>query len=190
MVDYLSGSYCVSNAYLDRINLIRGDILEQDTDVIATTLPQSLDIHEEVTQRLLDATGGSMDEYLRNEIRRPEINKIYIAEQHNLSCQVIFFYIRHHWKDVLDPRDHELMEACRLSLEEMRTRNLSTISFPPLDMRPRGFPVQRGARLMVKAITQRLTSDIKEVRLVCEDYESYNAFHKRLRLLGWLGFGH
>lgn len=187
MSSYLSGQIGGSNPNVQRIRLLQDDIRKQDTDVIAVSVPQSMQNLSEVEQDLVAASGTSLNEYLHDEIRRPQVGKVYVADRHSLPCKNIFYYIRRDRKDDFDRRESDLTDAIRTTFEELNARRLTTASFPPLDIGRKGFPLERAARLMLQAMSVAIGQSITEVRIVCAEADAYNAFHKRLRALGWTG---
>lgn len=166
---------------------MRGDILEQDADAIVALLPQNMKPRLPAAKAMLEATQSELAEYIGDEIRSPKIGQVYVSQKHGLPSRYILLCVRRNWKDDFDRRDSDIIGAARAAMDKAEDLGARTITFTPLGIEDKGFPPARGARFLVKGICDRLDASFKEVRIVCAQAKAYNACHRSLRALGWIG---
>ena len=171
-----------SNPFLDRIKIIRGNIIEQDADAIVTLLPQTLEYRGEINGAILKACGEQLDEFVLQHVMQPVFGDIYAVPGFNLRCKHVFFCIVPPWRADFDRDDRYLLNSCRRAMELAHEMQLKTIAFPPLGSGKNSFPKARAARLLVQGITDRLDQHIDEVRIVCLKEETLGHYRDRVAL--------
>ena len=170
-----------SNSYLDRIELVQGNIAAQETDAVVTLLPQTLEYRGSVNKAIQRAAGHRMDEFLYRNVVNPQAGDVYAVPGFKMGCRNVFFAIVPVWKDEWDRHDRQLLNAARKTMELARRMSLRSIAFPPIGAGQKGFPKERAARLIIQGIADRLDADFDEVRIVCQCSETMQIFEKRLR---------
>ncbi len=185
----ITNSGKVSKPFIDRIQLIHGDITDQDTDAIAMVIPQDLEFSGSINNAIRDSAGYDVDEFILEHIYKPKVGEVYALPAGNLKSKHIIVGIMPYYRTEFDRNDSHLSEAVRRIMELARCMLLSSISFPPLFSGRNGFPAPRAARLVCKGINDRMQETFEDVRIVCPEEQSIEIFDRKLRILGWNGNG-
>ena len=172
-----------SNPFLDRIKIVQGDIIGQDTDAIVTLLPQTLEYRGKINEAILKSCGEKLDHFVLDHIVEPVFGDIYAVPGFNLRCKHVFFCVVPPWRADFDRDDRYLLNSCRRAIEFAKEMGLKTIAFPPLGSGKNSFPKARAARLLVQGIVDRLDQHIDEVRIVCLREENMAVYNERLAAL-------
>lgn len=187
MTIVISDAANASNRYIDKIRLVMGDICEQDVDAIVSILPQNLEYSGGINTSILQRAGNDMDDFILDNIYKPKIGDVYAVPGFNLPCRNIIIAVRPNWKNDFDREDKHLVMCIRKSVILSKCMLLKKIAFPPLASGKGGYGKGRAARLMVQAILDRLDDRNDEVRIVCNDQDTYNIYKERLIAKGWGG---
>ena len=178
---FIAEAVQASNPYLDRIELVQGNIAAQEMDAVVTLLPQTLEYRGSVNKAIQRCAGQGMDKFLRQNVVNPQVGDVYAVPGFEMGCRNVFFAIVPVWKDEWDRHDRQLLNATRKAMELARRMSLRSIAFPPIGSGQKGFPKERAARLILQGITDRLDDDFEKVRIVCQRPETMQIFEKRLR---------
>lgn len=178
----ISGVTGATNPYLNRVKVVNGHIIEQDTDAIVTLIPQNLEYRGSINQSIQDAAGEMMDAFMRENVVRPKAGDVYAVPGFNLPCKHIFFCVVPIWKDEWDRNDRQLINASRKAMELARSMSLKSIAIPPVGSGSRGFPKPRAARLIVQGVLDRLDDHFEDVRIVCQTDDTRKIFEERLAM--------
>ncbi len=172
-----------SNPYLNRIQIVQGDITAQEVDAIVTLIPQSLEYRGKLNASLRDAAGAELDLYVEENVYRPRAGDVYVLPGFNLPARHLIFAIAPVWRTDFDREDRQLLNAVRKAMEQARALSLKTVAFPPIGSGRHGFPKPRAARLIMQGISDRMDKHFDEVRIVCRTSKTKVLFADRLDLL-------
>lgn len=172
-----------SNPYLDRVKLVEGDIIEQDVDAVISVIPQNLEYSGSLNNSLMKGAGERLDNFVVEHFYRPFPGDVYAIPAFNLPCKYLIFAVLPTRKDDLSVTDKHLIGSCRKAIEMAQSMDLDSIAIPPIASGKKGFPKPKAARLIIRAIAERINQDIKEVRVVCPDRETLEIFHERLEAI-------
>ena len=174
-----------------KLSLIRGDITQQDTDAIVNAANPSLMGGGGVDGAIHRAGGptilGECKQIVANQGRLPT-GKAVITTGGNLNAKYVIHTVGPIWHGG-DRNEAELLSsAYRESLKLAADRNLTSISFPSISTGAYGYPLDKAARVALRAVTSFLkekNTSVKEVIFVLFDsstHESYCAALKELIL--------
>lgn len=183
----ISNSGEVSKPFIERIQLIHGDITQQDTDAIAMVIPQDLKFGGSINSAINDACGYDLDEFILEHIYKPSVGEVYALPSGDLNVKHILVGVMPYYRTEFDHNDSHLSGAVRRIMELARCMLLSSIAFPPLFSGKSGFPKPKAARLVAQGINDRMQETFEDVRIVCSDEKSIEIFDRKLRILGWNG---
>lgn len=173
-----------SKPFLNRIKLIQGDIIEQNTDAIAIVVPQSLDFKGKMNEKVSISCGRNLDEFILENIYKPRAGDVYALPGFDLPAKHILVGIMPVYRSEADMSEGHLSGVCRKMMEIGRSMLLKSISFPPIASGRKCFPKPKAARLMIQGITDRFDDGFEEVRLVCPDAQVYEIFKRKLEIAG------
>ena len=174
-----------------KLSLIRGDITQQDTDAIVNAANPSLMGGGGVDGAIHRAGGptilGECKQIVANQGRLPT-GKAVITTGGNLNAKYVIHTVGPIWHGG-DRNEAELLSSAYWeSLKLAADRNLTSISFPSISTGAYGYPLDKAARVALRAVTSFLkekNTSVKEVIFVLFDsrtYESYCAALKELIL--------
>ena len=184
MISDYSGA---SNAYINRIKLVLGDISKHEADAIVSLLPQNLELKGNINKSLMNAAGDDLDAFILENIYKPKAGDVYAVPAFNLPCKNIIFSVRPNWRSDFDREDKHLVMCVRKAIVLAKCMLLSTIAFPPLASGKSGYGKGRAARILIQSIIDRLDERVGEVHIVCPDKKTYDVYKERLIAKGWRG---
>lgn len=187
MSDVIAEPFPRSNRHLiNRIRLIEGDLLAQhDVDAIVGSVPSTLDVSGSLNQAIIKAAGQQIDDFIVEHIFRPRPGDVFAVPPFGLRVKHILFVVTPTWHDGIDREDRDLVRCYRGAMQLAHRMNLKKIAFPALGTGTRKYPIKRATRLGIQGIMDRLDENFKEVRLVCNRREQYDAFYEWLVHYGW-----
>ncbi len=172
-----------------RLSLIQGDITEQDTDAIVNAANPSLMGGGGVDGAIHRAGGPAILDECKQIVAkqgRLPTGKAVITTGGNLKAKHVIHTVGPIW-DGGDRNEAELLaSAYRESLKLAAERNLTSISFPSVSTGAYGYPLDKAARIALRAVVSFLKekpASLKEVNFVLfnsSTYESYCATLKEL----------
>ena len=183
----ISSSGKASKPFLDRIRLLKEDIVDQDVDAIAIAIPQNLDFKGSINEAIMAASGHNLDEFILDNIYRPKVGEVYAIPAFNLPAKNILIGVIPNYRTEFDLSDSHLSGVVRRIMELSRCMLLSSIAFPPIASGRGAFPKAKAARLISQGISDRMEESFEDVRIVCQDHEMIEHFDRSLRNLGWEG---
>ncbi len=177
-----------SNAHLvQRIKLIRGDIVKQDVDAIVTTIPKTLEIEGKLNSDILNTAGPALDEYILEKVYKPKVGEIFSTPGFGLAAQNVIFSVTAAWRTEFDRTDRDLLHVYRESTKQALKMGLHSVAFPSLITGRKGFPIIRAARLALQGIMDQMSEQLIDVRIVCYNAEAEVHYRDRLERMGWMG---
>ncbi len=187
MTIIVSNSRQSSNPFLEQINLIQGDIAEQQVDAIAILISQKMDFRGSINESVMKASGHNLDEFILDNIYKPKVGEVYALPAFDLPAKHILVGVLPHFRTEFDMSDSHLSGVVRRIMELARCMLLTKIAFPPLGSGKHGYPKAKAARLVCKGIVDRMEESFEEVLIVCDDKQMLEKFDGKLRVLGWEG---
>jgi O-acetyl-ADP-ribose deacetylase (regulator of RNase III) len=176
-----------SNKYLNRIKLVRGEIISQKVDAIFSLIPQDLEFSGALNLSLSQASGQDLDAFILDNVYKPAPYDVYAVPGFNLPCRNIIFAVRPNWQEDYERNDKDLVLCVRKALVLAKCMLLTTIAIPPLAGGKKEYGQPRAARLLIQGILDRLDEKIEEVRIVCPDSETIEIYRERLMIKSWRG---
>ena len=183
----LSNSGTVSKPFLERIQLLQGDITMQAVDAIGIIIPQDLKFRGSINESVAEACGHDLDNFILENIYKPRVGDVYSLPAFDLPCRHILLGIMPYYRTEFDRKDSDLAQISRKMMELARCMLLKSIAFPPIASGKDFFPKPRAARLIVQGITDRMEETIEDVRIVCDTPEMADIFARKLEVFGWKG---
>ena len=165
-----------------KIELLEGDITEQETDAIVNAANRSLlggggvdgAIHRAAGPRLLAecrTLGGC------------ETGDAKITKGYNLKAGHVIHTVGPIYHSA-GKKAPELLASCyRRSLEVASENKLKSVAFPSISTGAYGYPIEEAAPIALKTVAEYLNShsDIQLVRFVLFGQEAYRAYEKALQ---------
>ena len=172
-----------------KLSLIRGDITQQDTDAIVNAANPSLMGGGGVDGAIHRAGGPTILEECKqivaNQGRLPT-GKAVITTGGNLNAKYVIHTVGPIWHGG-DRNEAELLSsAYRESLKLAADRNLTSISFPSISTGAYGYPLDKAARVALRAVTSFLKEKhtcVKEVIFVLFDSSAHESYCSALKEL-------
>ena len=164
-----------------KLVIVKGDITRQDTDAIVNAANIFLRGGSGVDGAIHKAGGPSVLEECKKVVPDGSIlptGNAVITTSGNLPSKYIIHTVGPIWKGGKAGEEALLSSAYRESIKLAESRGLQSMSFPSISTGVFGYPVDKAAKVAIKAVTEALSKDssIKEVRLVLYDDKSYNAY--------------
>lgn len=181
----ISNSGAVSKPFLERIQLVQGDICTQEVDAVCTVIPQNMDFSGTINSALHSACGHDLDEFILDNIYKPRAGEVYALPAFGLPAKHIFLGVMPRYRTEFDMKDSDLAQVTRKMMELARCMLLKSIAFPPMASGRKAFPKPRAARLIVQGVTDRMEETIEDVRIVCDTSEMVEIFVRKLETVGW-----
>lgn len=184
----ISNSGHANKPFLDRINLLQGDITTQEVDAICMVMPQHMDFSGRLNESIHAACGNNLDDFILEHVYKPQVGEVYALPAFGLPARHILLGILPHFRTEFDMNEAYLSNVTRKMMELARCMLLTSVAFPAIASGRKGYPKPKASRLVCQGITDRLQESFEEVRIVCEDEKSYEIFDRKLKLLGWEGW--
>jgi len=168
--------------FTNKIRLVKGDITKQpDMEAVVSILDVDLKMDGTLNKALVQAAGAQLDEFILENIYRPRVGDAFAVPAFNLPNKHIIFVVIPTWLPGLEGEDRDIINIYRNSLRLAHSMMIKSVAFPALGVGKNKFPVQRAARLALQGIEERQAPHFKEIRIVCNHAETYNAFAQRMK---------
>ncbi|MCS6858909.1 MAG: O-acetyl-ADP-ribose deacetylase [Abditibacteriales bacterium] len=168
----------IHNATLE---LVEGDITQQDTDAIVNAANRSLLGGGGVDGAIHRAGGPKILEECR-QLGGCETGDAKITTGGNLKARYVIHAVGPVYRG--SPRDAELLASChRRSLEVASENHCRSVAFPAISTGAYGYPLHEAAPIALRTVMDYLRShdDITLVRFVLFGRAAYEAFAQALR---------
>lgn len=182
----ISNSGQVTKPFLNRIKLIKGDIVRQDVDAIVTVVPQNLEHQGSLNTSIFQAASHKLDDFILEHIYKPKIGDVYAVPGFNLPASNVLIGVMPHFRTEFDMHERYLSNCTRKIMELARCMFLKRVAFPPISSGKHGYPRPKAARLILQGILDRMDQNFEEIRIVVPDDQSYDLFLKKLTSIGWI----
>jgi len=107
--------------------------------------------------------------------------KVFVSSAGSLPCKSVIHTVGPMWKDGSNNEDTDLRLAVKAAVEEADRRKHRTVSLPAVSCGVYGFPVERGAQIILSVVGRLLESSrsVTEVSVVSGS-SIIEGFHKTL----------
>lgn len=160
-----------------RIEIIMGDITEQDVDAVVNAANESLLGGGGVDGAIHRAAGPELlDECMK--IGGCPTGEARITKGYNLKAKFVIHTVGPVWRGGNKNEDKQL-ESCYTNTLKLADENgVKTLAFPSISTGIYRFPIDRASRIAVKTVKNYFAGDtgIEKVVFVCfskKDYEEY-----------------
>lgn len=169
--------------YLDKIQLIQGDITKIVVDAIVNAAKESLLGGGGVDGAIHKAAGsGLLDECKR--LGNCKIGQAKLTRGHKLPAQYVIHTVGPIWKNNSEHENKTLLWNCYYNSLYLAKRNgIRTIAFPNISTGIYGFPKKEAVKIALDATKRffRQFSEIKKVMFVCFDNENFNLYYNEIQ---------
>ena len=163
-----------------RLELVQGDITQQDTDAIVNAANNSLLGGGGVDGAIHRAAGPELLAECRM-LGGCETGNAKITRGYRLKARHVIHTVGPVYRG--SPRDAELLASCyRRSLEIASAQHLKSVAFPSISTGAYGYPVNEAAPVALQAAIDYLKShtEIELVRFVLFDRRTLEAYRQAL----------
>ncbi len=166
----------------NRIDVIEGDITQQQVDAIVNATDESFSGSGGVDAAIHASAGPELKEACRqlNGISRGEAK---ITNGYNLPARFVIHTVGPVWQGG-NQREGEMLVRCyRNSLALAEQYSLRTIAFPSISTGALGFPIELAARIAVLEVSRFLMSNssVEKVIFVCFGQSIYQCYLEAIR---------
>ncbi|AEH23420.1 Appr-1-p processing domain protein [Thermodesulfobacterium geofontis OPF15] len=167
------------------LELVQGDITEQDTEAIVNAANERLIPGGGVDGAIHKKGGPSILEELRAKYTHCPTGQAVITGAGNLKAKYIIHAVGPIYKDGKSGEPELLASAYKNSLLKALEYNVDSISFPALSTGAYGYPLKDAAQIALKTVIEFLKENKKPklVRFVLWGEESYKTFEEVLNTL-------
>ncbi|MCD6490271.1 MAG: macro domain-containing protein [Thermodesulfobacterium sp.] len=167
------------------IELIQGDITEQDTEAIVNAANERLIPGGGVDGAIHRKGGPSILKELRSKYTHCPTGKAVITGAGNLKVKYVIHAVGPIYKNGKSGEPELLESVYKNSLLKALEFNINSISFPALSTGAYGYPIEDAAKVALKTVIEFLKSYQKPklVRFVLWGEQSYKTFEKVLNTL-------
>jgi O-acetyl-ADP-ribose deacetylase len=171
----------VGNSILE---LVEGDITQQDTDAIVNAANARL-IPGGGVDGAIHRAGGPAIEAECRQLGGCPTGEARITTGGRLKARYVIHTVGPVYKDGLH-REPQLLASCyRESLKLASARGLKTLAFPSVSTGVYGYPIEDAARVALTTVREYLAQhpDIERVRFVLFGHPAYEAYARVLKEL-------
>jgi len=159
------------------LELVEGDITQQDTDAIVNAANRALRPGGGVDGAIHRAGGPAIEAECRHLGGCPT-GEARITTGGNLKARYVIHTVGPVYKDGLH-REPELLASCyRESLKLASSKGLKSVAFPSISTGVYGYPMADAAKVALKTVKEYLTQhpEIERVRLVLFGRPAYEVY--------------
>jgi len=164
------------------LELIQGDITEQETEAIVNAANEALIPGGGVDGAIHRKGGPSILEELRAKYKGCPTGQAVLTGAGNLKARYVIHAVGPKYKDGKSGEPELLKSAYQNALSLAVKHNISSISFPALSTGAYGYPLKEAAYIALNAVIEFLKTynQPKLVRFVLWGEESFNTFKEVL----------
>jgi O-acetyl-ADP-ribose deacetylase (regulator of RNase III) len=167
------------------LELVAGDITQQDTEVIVNAANSRL-VPGGGVDGAIHRAGGPAIEAEARQLGGCPTGEARITTAGNLKARYVIHTVGPVYKDGVH-REPELLASCyRESLKLASAKGLKTVAFPSISTGVYGYPLADAAKVALTTVKDYLTQhpEIERVRFVLFGQPAFEAFAKVLKELG------
>ncbi len=166
------------------LEVVQGDIIQQDTEAIGNAANSALAGGGGVDGAIHGAGGPTLMSELRTRYKGCPTGSAVITGGGNLKAKYVIHAVGPRYSG--SPKDPELLaSAYRKSLELCSQNKISSIAFPSISTGIYGYPVEEASRIAFKTVADYLKDhpEIKLVRFVLFDSKTFSVYAETLKEL-------
>jgi O-acetyl-ADP-ribose deacetylase (regulator of RNase III) len=166
------------------LELVEGDITQQDTEAIVNAANEELRVGGGVDGAINRAGGPKIQEEAR-KIGHCPTGQAVITTGGNLKARYVIHTVGPIYRDGRQGEPDLLASAYRESLKLASTRGIKSVAFPSLSTGVYGYPVADAARVALTTVKNYLSGhpEIEMVRFVLFGESTYEAYAEVLQNL-------
>jgi len=167
------------------LELIQGDITEQDTEAIVNAANERLIPGGGVDGAIHRKGGPSILDELRAKYTHCPTGQAVITGAGNLKAKYVIHAVGPIYKDGKSGESELLASAYKNSLLKALEYNINSISFPALSTGAYGYPLREASQIALKTVIDFLKENKKPklIRFVLWGEEHYKTFEEVLNTL-------
>ncbi|MBE0479195.1 O-acetyl-ADP-ribose deacetylase [Candidatus Aerophobetes bacterium] len=173
----------IGKSYLE---LVQGNITEQDTEAIVNAANERLAPGGGVAGAIHRAAGPSLWEECK-KLGGCKTGEAKLTSGHNLRAT----YVIHTVGPVYSGRDkdsEDLKNSYKNSLKLATEKNIRSVSFPSISTGAFGYPVDEAARIALETVVEYLKKDgVELVRFVLFGKKDFSVYQQTLQKIGTEG---
>lgn len=165
------------------IKIVKGDITEQNTDAIVNAVNKRLSPGGGVAGAIHSAAGPGLWAECK-KIGHCETGEAVITKGYKLPAKWVIHTVGPVWANRNE--DPKMLDSCyRNSLSLAEKHEINSISFPAISTGAFGYPLEEGAEIAVKAVSEMVDklSSVHLIQFVLYDDKVYNIFEEKLKNL-------
>jgi O-acetyl-ADP-ribose deacetylase (regulator of RNase III) len=165
------------------IRVLKGDITKQDTDAIVNAANKRLSPGGGVAGAIHAAAGSGLWEECK-KIGKCDTGEAVITRGYKLPAKWVIHTVGPVWAN--RPKDPEMLSSSyKNSLKLADENDIRSISFPAISTGAFGYPLEDGAEIALKSVTEEaeFLSSVKIVQFVLYDDRAYSVFENKLKNL-------
>ncbi len=168
------------------LELVQGDITQQDTEAIVNAANPSLLGGGGVDGAIHRAAGPELLEECR-KLGGCETGDAKITKGYRLKAKYVIHAVGPIYRKEGNRAPGLLASAYRRSLEVALENGIRSVAFPSISTGAYGYPLEEAAPIALKTVIEFLKAhpEIELVRFVLYDPRTYAAYEKALRGLGY-----
>lgn len=171
-----------------KLTIVKGDITEQDVDVIVNAANSGLLGGAGVDGAIHQAAGPDLLKECQEVINRIgscPAGEAVITSAGDLKTKYIIHAVGPVWKDGEHQEANKLASCYWKALDLAAGKDLTSIAFPNISTGVYGFPKELAAEVALytvqKWVEEEYDSSIKEIRFVCYDDENLALYNKLIK---------
>jgi O-acetyl-ADP-ribose deacetylase (regulator of RNase III) len=166
----------------ERIEILIGDITEQNTDAIVNAANNSLLGGGGVDGAIHRAAGKELLAECRT-LNGCETGEAKITKGYKLPAKYVIHTVGPVWYDGNNNEKNLLASCYKNCLKLASDNNLKTIAFPSISTGAYRFPVEYASDIAITEILRFLKSNssIKKVKIVCFSADAFEVYNEKMR---------
>ncbi|MCB9965143.1 MAG: macro domain-containing protein [Rhodospirillales bacterium] len=162
------------------VEIYTGDITHLPIEAVATIITPNLDIHGRLNRALFSAAGPEMDAFILDHVLEPQVGDVFAVPGFHLPAQQVLFAVVPIWRSDLDIIDKHLIEAVRGLVTTARQKGIKDLAIPLLASGRKGYPQERGVRLILQGVSESAGPPLRRICFVCETGDVAVLYRQRL----------
>ncbi len=162
------------------VTVQKADITTLKVDAIASVIRPTLDIHGSLNSAIFAKAGHQLDDFILDNILKPKEGDVFSTPGFGLPAKEIIFAVLPAWRSDLDIIDKHLLTAIRGIIETACQSGVTSLAIPMICCGRKGYPKDRGIRLILQGVSERLKAPLMSLYFICYDDEAVKLYRQRL----------